>query len=493
VTAIDGAKANSFDLVIAGGGMTGAMLAQVLLSQCPWLRLAIVEQAAESSSASTTSSAPSNSFDSRSIALAASSVELLQQWGLWPELATHACAIEHIQVSDRGHFGKTYLSATEFNRQSLGQVLEIEWLGALLYPKLANFSAQGRLHWFRPDRIEQLHTTTMHQVLRLQSGVEVQAKLLIICEGGDSPTRVLAGMSLQQQPYPQSAVIANIGLAQPHQQIAFERFTEHGPIALLPLTKQRYSLVWTLPPEQAQQMLQLDEAQFLQSLQQAFGYRAGVFAKVGQRQLYPLALKYSSEATKHRLLLCGNSLHNLHPIAGQGFNLALRDIAAIAGLFDLFAETSATSATTAAEQPVASDDVGSVDVGCYALVRAYQQLRQPDISRVIQLTDSMVKLFSNNSRLMALGRNIGLSAMMNCKELQQRFGKQSMGFTPLRVQQQQLQQLLENQLHAKQHHANQPFAHQPFANQQPQQPEPQHRHLLPDADPHAATDKAAPN
>ena len=172
------------------------------------------------------------------------------------------------------------------------------------------------------------------------------------------------------------------------------------------------------------------------------------------------------------------------------------------------AATSATSATTAAEQPAASVDVGSVDVGsvddssvdvgsvdvgCYALVRAYQQLLQPDISRVIQLTDSMVKLFSNNSRLMALGRNIGLTAMMNCKELQQRFGKQSMGFTPLRVQQQQLQQLLENQLHAKQHHANQPFAHQPFANQQPQQPEPQHRHLLPDADPHAATDKAAPN
>lgn len=492
MTATVDARVKNFDVVIAGGGMTGAMLAQVLLSQCPWLQLAIVEQSAESSSTSTTASAPSNSFDRRSIALAASSVELLQQWGLWPELAVHASAIEHIQVSDRGHFGKTYLSAAEFNRQSLGQVLEIEWLGALLYPKLANFSAQGRLHWFRPDRIEHLQTTTLHQGLRLQSGVELSAKLLIICEGGDSPTRALAGMSLEQQPYPQSAVIANIGLAQPHQQIAFERFTENGPIALLPLTKQRYSLVWTLPPEQAQQVMQLDEAQFLQSLQQAFGYRAGVFAKVGQRQLYPLALKYSAEATKHRLLLCGNSLHNLHPIAGQGFNLALRDIAAIVGLFEVL---SATSATSAAEQPAASVDVssvdvgsvdgGSIDVGSYALVRAYQQLRQPDISRVIQFTDTMVKLFSNNSRLMALGRNIGLTAMMNCKELQQRFGKQSMGLTPLREQQQQLQQLVAQ--------FQQSNAARPKQVQQIQQPDPQQRQPISEADPTAANNKAAPN
>ncbi len=502
MTATVDARVTNFDVVIAGGGMTGAMLAQVLLSQCPWLRLAIVEQTAAPASASMTSSAPANSFDRRSIALAAASVELLQQWGLWPELSAHTSAIEHIQVSDRGHFGKTYLSAAEFNRQSLGQVLEIEWLGALLYSNLAKFSAQARLDWFRPDSIESIHTSVEQQVLCLRSGIELTAKLLIICEGGDSPTRTLAGMALTQQPYPQSAVIANIGLAQPHQQIAFERFTEHGPIALLPLTKQRYSLVWTLPPEQAQQMVNLDDTQFLQALQQAFGYRAGVFEKVGQRQLYPLALKYSAEPAKHRLLLCGNSLHNLHPIAGQGFNLALRDIAAIAGLFEVLA---ATSKTSAAEQPAASVNVGSmdagsvddgsVDVGCYALVRAYQQLRQPDINRVIQLTDSMVKLFSNNSRLMALGRNFGLTAMMSFPELKQRFGRQSMGFTPLREQQQQLQQLFL-QLHnrPKQQHAAQLQQLQQLQKPlQTQQTDPQQRQLKTEADPLAATHKAALN
>ncbi|RVU35632.1 2-octaprenyl-6-methoxyphenyl hydroxylase [Rheinheimera riviphila] len=404
--------------------MTGAMLAQVLLSQHPSLRLAIVEQVAEPGTDQSTK-APANSFDSRSIALAAGSVELLQQWGLWSEIAANACAIQQIQVSDRGHFGKTYLNAAEFNRQSLGQVLEIEWLGALLYPKLEKFSAQGRLHWFRPDRIHNLQTSPEQQILQLQSGVEITAKLLIICEGGDSPTRQLAGMELTQQPYSQAALISNVGLAETHQHIAFERFTADGPIALLPLTKQRYSLVWTLPPQQAQQILQLPDEQFLQQLQQAFGYRAGVFQKVGQRQLYPLTLKYSAEPSRHRVLLCGNSLHNLHPIAGQGFNLALRDIAAITGLI-------ATQLTS--DKPA--------DVGCYAVTRAYQQLRQPDISQVIQFTDTLVRLFSNNSRLIALGRSLGLTALMNCPELKTKFAKQSMGLSPILRQQQQLESLL---------------------------------------------------
>lgn len=444
MTATVDAQVTNFDLVIAGGGMTGAMLAQVLLSQHPSLRLAIIEQ----TGAELSGKAPANSFDSRSIALAAGSVELLQRWGLWPELAANACAIEQIQVSDRGHFGKTYLNAAEFNRQSLGHVLEIEWLGALLYSKLATCSTQGRLHWFRPDRIETLQTTVDQQILQLASGVEIRAKLLIICEGGDSPTRQLAGMPLIQQPYPQAAIIANIGLADTHQHIAFERFTEHGPIALLPLTRQRYSLVWTLPPEQAELMMQLPDEQFLAQLQQAFGYRAGVFAKVGQRQLYPLALKYSAEPARHRVLLCGNSLHNLHPIAGQGFNLALRDIAAITGLF-------------AAQIPATATN--SIDPGCYAITRAYQQLRQPDVNQVIQFTDTLVRLFSNNSRLMALGRSLGLTALMNCPQLKDTFAKQSMGLSPIFRQQQQLAALQADILAATNPVASTPVANNPHS------------------------------
>ncbi|MBU2178999.1 MAG: 2-octaprenyl-6-methoxyphenyl hydroxylase [Gammaproteobacteria bacterium] len=419
--------------------MTGAMLAQVLLSTQANLRIAIVEQSpltansnlatiSAPNSASTgvptaapkaAQSAPANSFDSRSIALAAGSIELLQQWGLWSELAVHACAIQQIQVSDRGHFGKTYLNAAEFNRRSLGQVLEIDGLGALLYAKLAKFSGQGRLHWFRPDHIIQLEATPDYRQLQLASGQTLHTKLLIICEGGDSPTRQLAGMRFTQQSYEQAAVIANIGVLEPHQHIAFERFTEHGPIALLPLSRQRYSLVWTLPPLEAERVQQLGDAEFLQALQQAFGYRAGVLQSVGQRQVYPLLLKYCAEPSAHRLLLCGNSLHNLHPIAGQGFNLALRDIVAINEL------------------------VGQhlADVGSYALCRAYQQLRQPDVAEVIGFTDTLVRLFSNNSKLMAFGRSLGLSALMGCEMLKTKFAHQSMGLSPILRQQQALRTL----------------------------------------------------
>lgn len=414
-------QTDSFDLAIAGGGMTGAMLAYALLCQNPALRVAIVEQQAEQhaepqagQTAAQTDIAPKLSFDSRSIALAAGSIELLSAWGLWQELAEHACAIEHIQVSDKGHFGKVYLSASEFNRQSLGQVIEIEWIGAVLYKKLSQFVQKGNLTWFRPDQIKTLQPETEQYQLELQSGRTLSAKLLVLCEGGDSPTRQLAGISQQQHPYGQTAVIANIGIQTPHQQRAYERFTKDGPLALLPLTKQRYSLVWTMSPDQAATVQQLPDAEFLARLQQAFGYRAGVLHSVGSRVSYPLTLKFSEQASKHRLLLCGNSLHNLHPIAGQGFNLALRDIAAIR---DLVAN---------AEDP-----------GGYAVTSAYQKLRSSDMQQVIRLTDGLVRLFSNSSRLLALGRSIGLTALMQIDGLKQQFANQTMGLTPLKHQQQQ--------------------------------------------------------
>jgi 2-octaprenyl-6-methoxyphenol hydroxylase len=445
VTTDSHSNASQFDIVIAGGGMTGAMLALVLLQQQPGLKLAIIEQQAEqqaeqhakqqtaSQAEQTTiakaAQAPAVSFDSRSIALSAASVELLQQWGLWQDLRQHGCAIQSIQVSDRGHFGKAVLNASEFGRRSLGQVIEIEWLGALLYPKLQRYANSGALSWFRPARISAVQQHTDHNWLQLDDGRQLSSQLLVLAEGGDSPTRQLAGFQTQVQPYQQTALIANIGIAAGHQHIAYERFTANGPLALLPLTRQRYSLVWTLAPAEAEQLQQLPQAEFLTELQRAFGYSAGIFTAAGQRQLYPLALKYSTEAARHRILLCGNSLHNLHPIAGQGFNLALRDIAAIIGLV---AKLPLSSAAAAGDR--------TIDYGCYPLWRSYQQLRQADMQQVIQLTDGMVKVFSNQSRLLALGRNLALTALMQCQGLKQLFAGQTMGLTPLARQQQQVNQ-----------------------------------------------------
>ncbi|WP_233078150.1 2-octaprenyl-6-methoxyphenyl hydroxylase [Rheinheimera soli] len=399
------------DLVIAGGGMAGSMLAYVLLSQNPALKLAIVEQSSELGTDEQPSKA---SFDSRSIALAHGSVELLQQWGLWQALHQSGCAIKHIHISDRGHFGKTYLNAADHQLSALGQVIEVEAIGEVLWQKLKIFTAQGRLSWFYNDAISALNPTAELQHISLRSGAQLQSKLLVIAEGGLSPSRSLAGFELKSEDYQQHALIANIGLSDSHQHKAFERFTPTGPLALLPLTRQRYSLVWTLNPEQAEHHLNQPDHEFLAALQQAAGHRAGVFKTVGQRVVYPLSLKRATEAARHRTVLLGNSLHNLHPIAGQGFNLAVRDIFSLSLLLQKHQADTYT------------------DWGCYALTKAYQQARLPDMQQVILYTDSLVRLFSNSSRLMALGRNTGLFALNLCPDLKQAVANQAMGLNSIR-------------------------------------------------------------
>jgi len=385
-----------FDVVIAGGGMAGSMLAVALQQSCPELRLAIVEQHADT--------APKASFDSRSIALSAGSVTLLQQWGMGQGLVKHGCPILDIAVSDRGHFAKTWLSAAEYRVPALGQVIEVEHLGAMLSAQLAQGPAITR---FQPNQIAAIATSEQQHRLSLVDGQQLDCRLLIIAEGGQSATRKLAAMPVEETPYEQTAIITNLALAKRHNNTAFERFTEHGPMALLPLVDNRYSLVWTVPPTQDPALLALPESAFVAKVQQAFGYRAGIFSGCGSRHAYPLVLRQSPQIVKHRTALLGNSLHNLHPIAGQGFNLALRDIACLSAL-------------------LAQGGVG--EVGGYWQLRDYAKARQADMQRVIWLTDALVRTFSTRSRLVALARNLGLFAMLLCDDLKTPLARQTMGF-----------------------------------------------------------------
>lgn len=384
-----------FDVVIAGGGMAGSMLALALTQRCPALRIAMVEQQA--------AVAPKVSFDSRSIALSAGSVALLQQLDIWPQLAAHSCPILDIAVSDRGHFGKTWLNAAEYAVPALGQVIEIEYIGEVLAARLANIANISR---FQPNQITALTPQRDAQILTLQDGSQLNTSLLVIAEGGQSATRQLTGLTQHEQAYQQTAIIANLSLAQRHQHKAFERFTEHGPIALLPLTDNRYSLVWTVPQAQAEALLALPTEQFLMQVQQAFGYRAGIFNGCGKRAAYPLILRQSPQAVGHRTALLGNSLHSLHPIAGQGFNLALRDIDCLSHIL--------------AQHPE--------QIGDYAMLRQYDVARQADMQRVIWLTDALVRTFSNRSRVVALARNLGLFAMLLCDDLKHPLARQTMGY-----------------------------------------------------------------
>lgn len=385
--------AEQFDVVIIGGGLAGASCALSLASSAPDLSIAVIE-------ANQPSSDYHPSFDDRSIALAQQSVQFLQTANIFDPQASFAAVIKQVSVSDRGHFGKTHIDCNEFAQSALGYVVEVNPFGRSLHNQLMNTVVKV----FCPDTVVSLNYQADSAQLTLKSGAELNAKLVVIADGAQSPTRQLANINFNTEAYSQGAIIANIEVAGGHHNHAFERFTEHGPMALLPMSNNRYSLVWCMEPEQIKQHMALDDDAFIMALQSAFGYRAGQFAKVGVRASYPLVYGRADSLFSHRTVLIGNAGHAIHPIAGQGFNLGLRDVQVLCDLVK-----------------------GEYDVGSYAFVRQYAQLRSQDINTVMTLTDSLVRLFSNTSRVLAFGRSCGLFTMDLCSSFKAPLAKQLMG------------------------------------------------------------------
>ena len=386
------------DIVLSGGGLVGATLAVVLGQSLPHLSIGIVEAVPLQSDVQP-------SFDSRCLAIAQGSKQLLAQYGLWSSLAANAQPIAHIQVSDRGHIGKTYLHSEQFNYAALGYVAEVQDIGRVLMAKLKQLS---NVKWFCPNQIKAIDSQQDSLSLTLDDGQTLQTSLLLGADGGNSTTRQLLNIANQSDDYQQVAIIANVGLGEDHQDWAYERFTDTGPMALLPMKDKRYSLVWCQTPKQAEQLMQLDDNAFIAQLQQAFGYRAGVFTQISARASYPLALTLAEQITAHRAALVGNSSHTIHPIAGQGFNLGLRDIEALRHIL--------TSASDKAS------------LGSFAQLHQYQQWRKQDLQQVVSMTDALVRLFSNSSRLLALGRSLGLLSMQLIDDLKYPLARQAMGF-----------------------------------------------------------------
>ncbi|MCO6354210.1 2-octaprenyl-6-methoxyphenyl hydroxylase [Pseudoalteromonas shioyasakiensis] len=384
--------AKQFDVVIIGGGMAGASCALGLKQSNKQLSIAVIE-------ANEVSADYHPSFDDRSIALAQQSVQYLKSINAFDCQAPFAAAIKKVTVSDRGHFGKTHIDCQEYGHDALGYVVEVNPFGRSLHQQLTRTDVS----LFCPDTVAKLEYQSDFANITLSSGEQLSAKLVVIADGAHSQSRKLANIEFNTRAYQQAAIIANIEVADGHHNHAFERFTEHGPMALLPMSNNRYSLVWCMEPEQIEHTMALEDDAFLAALQKAFGYCGGSFSKVGMRASYPLVYGKAESLSSHRTVLIGNAGHAIHPIAGQGFNLGLRDVQLLC------------------------DMANRDDLGDYAFTRYYSQTRSKDITTVMTLTDSLVRLFSNSSRLLALGRSIGLFSMDLFSSLKTPLAKQLMG------------------------------------------------------------------
>lgn len=394
-----------YDLLVIGGGPIGMSLAIALKETA--LSVGLIER-------EPLLSPTALDADGRSIALTYGSGKIFQEMGQWGELQTQAVPIAEVHVSNRGHFGFTRLKAEEMALPAIGYVIEAQHLLARLNQSVADLP---HCHFMNQTTVSHLERKGPHWEVTLatKEGPQlVTADLLVAADGGRSMTRQLLGIDVKAHDYQQHAIIANVNLSQEHQGVAYERFLQSGALALLPMTKQRSSLIYTVASPQATALLNQSDDEFLHVIQQQFGYRLGRFAGIGRRFSYPLHSMQAKQQVLPGAVLLGNAAHTLHPIAGQGFNLGLRDVICLS-------------------QVLKSACARGESIAQLAVLQRYYEARALDQQWMLNFTDNLVRIFNFNFLPWNVARNIGMLTLDMVPPAKSWFAKRSMGLLQERI------------------------------------------------------------
>ena len=378
-------------VIIVGGGMVGLSLALMLAKQNIAVKLL---EAIQYPDYDDENLAPyHSSFDARNTALSRRSVQIYQKLQLWDALQQHATPILQVHITEEGSFGKARLVASQEKVESFGQVIENAWLGRVLLTQVRQHELIELIDGVKVTSLKQDQDFVYLNAEREHEQLELQAKLVIAADGRDSFCRQALGVGADVRDYDQVAIVTTVQTSKPHEQVGFERFSALGPLALLPLPgESRRSVVWPVKKGTEDEWLgEHNDQHFLNALQKTYGDRAGTFEKTGRRFSYPLSQVLAHKQALGRVVLMGNAAHTIHPVAGQGFNLCLRDAdVLVRHLLQQLSE---------------SDDIGEPEN-----LLAYEQARLKDQQRVIKFCDSVVRGFSNQNPVLKLLRNTGLVA-----------------------------------------------------------------------------------
>jgi 2-octaprenyl-6-methoxyphenol hydroxylase len=371
-----------YDLIIVGGGLAGNCLALALMNS--GLKVAIVE-------AATREQLHKSPGGDRALALAYGSKLMLERLGIWQGIADKATAINNIHISDRGHFGKVRLSSAKQGVEALGYVITARDIES----HVAGLVEKSAIPCYCPARVSGLiaGANQINVSIRMDNeSVNLSSSVLAGADGGSSSIRNLLAIGQTITDYHQTALVTTVKSSLPNKNTAYERFTESGPLALLPIDNNHSSVVWTRSTVDAEALMTGSDAEFLSALQHAFGYRLGELALSAPRRAFPLSLIRADKMIANRAVIIGNAVHQLHPVAGQGFNLGLRDVMVLA------------------EGLIKQQEQGQ-DCGEHHFLNQYAQSRQKDHDRVIGFTDKLVGIFSNDFLPLAALRNTGLSLL----------------------------------------------------------------------------------